>query len=73
MTPPPTFSSILFERPADEAQREDPSIFRDLNLDQVFAQVAADRLRRQLDPVPRLLPRLRRSARLNRTVRPRNK
>jgi DNA mismatch repair protein MutS len=43
VTPPPTFSSILFERPADEAQREDPSMFRDLNLDQVFAAVASGR------------------------------
>lgn len=38
-----TFKSILFDRPADEVVREDPSMFRDLNLDQVFAAVAAGR------------------------------
>ena len=42
MNPAP-FSSILFERPSDEVQREDPSMFRDLNLDQVFAAVASGR------------------------------
>jgi len=40
---PATFSSILYERPSDEVQREDPSMFRDLNLDQVFAAVASGR------------------------------
>jgi hypothetical protein len=40
---PATFSSILFERPSDEVQREDPSMFRDLNLDQVVAKVATGR------------------------------
>ena len=37
------FKSILFDRPADQAVRADPSMFRDLNLDQVFAAVAAGR------------------------------
>jgi DNA mismatch repair protein MutS len=37
------FRSILFERPADGPLRADPSMFRDLNLDQVFAAVAAGR------------------------------
>jgi len=43
VTSPPTFSSILFERPSDEAHPDDPSMFRDLNLDQVFAAVASGR------------------------------
>jgi len=43
VNPAKPFSSILFERPSDEAQREDPSMFRDLNLDQVFAAVASGR------------------------------
>src|ERR1700722_15725860 len=42
MTPPPTFSSILFERPG-QIQREDRSMFRDLNLDQVFAALTSGR------------------------------
>ena len=37
------FSSILFDRPADKVERDDPSMFRDLNLDQVFAAVASGR------------------------------
>ena len=37
------FSSILFDRPSDAGERDDPSMFRDLNLDQVFAAVAAGR------------------------------
>jgi DNA mismatch repair protein MutS len=35
------FGSILFDRPADAAVRMDPSVFADLNLDQVFAAVTA--------------------------------
>jgi DNA mismatch repair protein MutS len=38
-----SFRSILFERPEDDAPRPDPSVFTDLNLDQVFAAVAAGR------------------------------
>jgi DNA mismatch repair protein MutS len=41
VNPAKPFISILFEDPDDEAQREDPSMFRDLNLDQVFAAVAS--------------------------------
>jgi hypothetical protein len=37
------FSSILFDRPGDKVERDDPSMFRDLNLDQVFAAVASGR------------------------------
>jgi len=37
------FRSILFERPSDIGEREDPSMFRDLNLDRVFAAAAAGR------------------------------
>ncbi|MGH3187921.1 MAG: MutS-related protein [Streptosporangiaceae bacterium] len=37
------FHSILFDRPTRPAQREDPSLFGDLNLDQIFAAVAAGR------------------------------
>jgi DNA mismatch repair protein MutS len=44
------FSSILFERPSDAGEREDPSMFSDLNLDQVFAAVAAGRDEYELIP-----------------------
>jgi DNA mismatch repair protein MutS len=47
---PGTFSSILFERPSDEVQREDPSMFRNLNLDQVFAAAASGRDEYDLTP-----------------------
>jgi hypothetical protein len=36
-----SFHSILFDRPEAAAEREDPSLFGDLNLDQIFAAVAA--------------------------------
>jgi hypothetical protein len=47
---PAAFTSILFERPTDEVQREDPSMVRDLNLDQVFAAVASGRGEYDLTP-----------------------
>lgn len=37
------FSSILFDGAASRGERDDSSMFRDLNLDQVVAAVAADR------------------------------
>jgi len=37
------FDSILFDRPSDRGEREDAAMFSDLNLDQVFAAVAAGR------------------------------
>ncbi len=47
------FSSILFDRPA-APQREDPSVFADLNLDQIFAAVAAGRDEYRLAPYFRI-------------------
>jgi len=44
------FRSILFERPADDVARADPSVFADLNLDQVFAAVTAGRDEYDLTP-----------------------
>ncbi len=44
------FRSILFDRPADTAARTDPSVFADLNLDQVFAAVTAARDEYDLTP-----------------------
>lgn len=43
MNPAEPFGSILFDRPSHRAARDDPSMFGDLNLDQVFAAVAAGR------------------------------
>jgi DNA mismatch repair protein MutS len=43
VNPAKPFRSILFEHPGDEVQHEDPSMFRDLNLDRVFAAVASGR------------------------------
>ncbi len=43
MTSAAPFRSILFDRPSDRTERDDPSMFGDLNLDQVFAAVAAGR------------------------------
>jgi hypothetical protein len=37
------FSSILFDDAASRAERDDPSMFRDLNLDQVFTAVTSGR------------------------------
>jgi DNA mismatch repair protein MutS len=37
------FNSILFDRPSDAGERDDPSMFSDLNLDQVFAAVTVGR------------------------------
>jgi DNA mismatch repair protein MutS len=37
------FSSILFDHTASRAERDDPSMFRDLNLDQVFTAVTSGR------------------------------
>jgi hypothetical protein len=50
VNPVKPFRSILFEHPVDEGQREDPSMFRDLNLDQVFAAVASGRGEYDLTP-----------------------
>ena len=43
MSPAVPFSSILVDCPSDMGEREDMSMFGDLNLDQVFAAVAAGR------------------------------
>ena len=43
MSPAVPFRSILFDAPSDMGEREDMSMFGDLNLDQVFAAVAAGR------------------------------
>jgi DNA mismatch repair protein MutS len=45
-----SFHSILFDRPAAAARREDPSLFGDLNLDQIFAAIAAGRDEYDLAP-----------------------
>jgi DNA mismatch repair protein MutS len=45
------FDSILFDRPRDAGERDDPSMFGDLNLDQVFAALAAGREEYELMPV----------------------
>src|SRR6266567_423578 len=43
MSPEMPFGSILFDSPSDRGERDDPSMFGDLNLDQVFAAVTAGR------------------------------
>jgi DNA mismatch repair protein MutS len=43
MTSVAPFGSILFDRPSDRAERDDLSMFGDLNLDQIFAAVTAGR------------------------------
>ncbi len=44
------FKSILFDHPSDVGERDDPSMFGDLNLDQVFAAVVAGRGEYELMP-----------------------
>ena len=44
------FDSILFDRPSDMGERDDPSMFGDLNLDQVFAALAAGQEEYELMP-----------------------
>lgn len=44
------FGSILFDHPSDAGERDDPSMFGDLNLDQVFAALAAGRDEYELMP-----------------------
>jgi DNA mismatch repair protein MutS len=46
----PAFGSIVFDRPCDASERDDPSMFGDLNLDQVFAALAAGRAEYDLMP-----------------------
>ena len=50
MNPAAPFGSILFDCPSDrgEGERDDPSMFGDLNPDQVFAAAAAGRDERKL-------------------------
>jgi DNA mismatch repair protein MutS len=45
------FGSILFDRPSDRDEHDDPSMFSDLNLDQVFDAVAAGREEYELMPL----------------------
>src|SRR6266567_9406072 len=47
------FGSILFDGPADRAEHDDPSMFGDLNLDQVFAAVTSGRDEYDLMPLIR--------------------
>jgi len=50
MNPAAPSGSILFDRPSDGGERDGPPLFADLNLDQVFAAVAAGR--DEYDPTP---------------------
>jgi len=50
VNPAAPFGSILFDRPSDRGERDDPSMFGDLNLDQVLAAVAAGRDEYELMP-----------------------
>jgi DNA mismatch repair protein MutS len=43
VSPVEPFGSILFSRPADRDERDDPSMFGDLNVDQIFEAVTAGR------------------------------
>jgi DNA mismatch repair protein MutS len=51
VNPEAPFDSILFDRPPDRTEHDDPSMFSDLNLDQVFAGVAAGRDEYDLTPL----------------------
>ena len=51
MNPEAPFGSILFDGPPDRTEHDDPSMFSDLNLDQVFAAVAAGRDEYDLTPL----------------------
>jgi hypothetical protein len=55
VNPAAPFGSILFDCPSDE--RDDPPMFGDLNLDQVFAAVPAGRDECKLTPFFRAPPR----------------
>jgi DNA mismatch repair protein MutS len=50
VNPVAPFGSILFDRPSDRDEHDDPSMFGDLNLDQVFDAVAAGRQEYELMP-----------------------
>ena len=50
MNPAAPSGSILCNRPSDRGERDDPPMFGDLNLDQVFAAVAAGRDEYELTP-----------------------
>ena len=51
MNPVAPFGSILFDRPPDRDEHDDPSMFSDLNLDQVFDAVVAGRDEYELMPL----------------------
>jgi len=51
VNPVAPFGSILFERSSDRSERDDPSMFGDLNLDQVFSAVVAGRDEYELMPL----------------------
>jgi DNA mismatch repair protein MutS len=54
MSPATPFGSILFDGPSDRGERDDPSMFGDLNLDQVFAAVTSGRDEYDLMPFLRI-------------------
>jgi len=58
VNPAAPFGSILFDCPSDrgEGERDDPSMFGDLNPDQVFAAVPAGRDECKLTPLFRAPP-----------------
>ena len=51
MNPEAQFGSILFDGPPDRTEHDDPSMFSDLNLNQVFAAVAAGQDEYDLTPL----------------------